>query len=69
VFQVLIHVLQKLNYKFKRLYIYRGLQMNCQMHSLIIKVSQNLSFLLAMHQKEWKYRIKPLTPGEEKYGD
>jgi hypothetical protein len=58
---VQIHTLQRLNCKFRRLYICRDLQMNCQMHSLIIKVSLNHSFLLGMYQKEWKYRIKPLN--------
>jgi hypothetical protein len=37
------------------------LQMNCQMHSLITNMSLNHSFLLGMHQKEWKYRVRPLN--------
>jgi hypothetical protein len=52
--QPLIHVLQKVNYKFKRLYICKNLQMNYQMLSPTIKVSLNLSFPHVMHQKEWE---------------
>jgi len=61
-FHFLIHVLQKLNYKFKELLICKILQTICQMLSLIIKVLQSLSILQGMSPKDWRYLIKPLTP-------
>ena len=60
-FYFLIHVLQKLNYKFKELMICNILQTICQTLSLIINVLQSLSILQGMCPKEWMYLIKPLT--------
>jgi hypothetical protein len=61
-FHLLIHVLQKLNYKFKESLICKILQTICQTLSLIIKVSQSLSILQGMCLNEWRYLIKPLNP-------
>jgi hypothetical protein len=37
------------------------LQIICQMHSQITKVSLNLRIMYSMHLKEWSYQRKPLT--------
>ena len=42
VFQAQDHVLNELNFEFKELLIYIILQINCQMHLLITKVSIKL---------------------------
>ena len=44
-FQALDHVLNELNIEFKELLICKVLQINCQMHLFITKVSFNLLFL------------------------
>jgi hypothetical protein len=67
-FHFLMHILLKLNYKFKELLIYKILQTICQMFSLIIKMLQSLSFLQGMCLKKWRYLIKPLNPNWQKRG-
>ena len=67
-FHFLIHVLQKLNYKFKELLICKILQTICQTLLLIIKVSQNQYILQGTCLREWRYLIKPLNPKLETRG-
>ena len=67
-FHSLIHVLQKQNYKFKELLIYKILQTTCQTLLLIIKVSQSQYILQGTCLREWRYLIKPLNPKLETRG-